>query len=114
MSARRRGGARALGVMRIVRGSQSAADARFDARVETYRSVIEGYARRLAGGDLDLEEDLVQEGLIALWRHDSRRVLQNERAYITQTIYQAMALFRRTMYPPKREEKTVRVTLKVA
>ena len=51
-----------------------------------YLSAITGIARKLGGRDDALVEDLVQEGLTALWLLDLKKVASNEDAYIRQSV----------------------------
>jgi DNA-directed RNA polymerase specialized sigma24 family protein len=47
---------------------------RFRSTVGTFLPYLRRTAHRYARGDLDLEDDLVQEGMVALWRIDPLRV----------------------------------------
>ncbi|MGQ0650369.1 MAG: sigma factor [Gemmatimonadaceae bacterium] len=52
-------------------------------------------ARALAAGDRDLQDDLVQEGLLAIWKLDPAVLsrARNPRQYVYRTIVRAQLMF---------------------
>lgn len=51
-----------------------------------YNSAIRAIARKLAQTNDTLAEELYQEGIIALWRCDLKKIQTDEDAYIRQTV----------------------------
>lgn len=66
-----------------------------------YRRVIKAIARKLTWRFPDLEEDLEQEGAIALWRLDLSRATTNPDAWIRQAIKFRMVDFLRYNHPKR-------------
>lgn len=61
-----------------------------------YRPVIEALARKVGRRNHELVEDLVQTGLIALWKLDPERAHKNEDAWIRTLLYNKMiSVYRR-------------------
>lgn len=68
-----------------------------------YITPIRGIARKFAGSDDALMEDLVQEGCLALMRLDPSKARVNENAWIRQALKHRMVDFLRK-YRPQRYE----------
>jgi RNA polymerase sigma factor (sigma-70 family) len=58
----------------------------FEKYYKRYSSIITAIARKYAGADADLFDDLVSAGTIGLWEIDLRRPFKNEDAFIRQII----------------------------
>jgi DNA-directed RNA polymerase specialized sigma24 family protein len=73
----------------------------FERYAERYVRYVVGCATRISKGDGDFRDDLVQEGLIALWRFDRSRVRgrgeATERAYVKTVVLRSMLMYRRRM-----------------
>lgn len=61
-------------------------DAAYNELLARYRDVIEGIARKFAGPELDLFDDLVSVGMIALWELDTSKATRNVDAFIRNAI----------------------------
>lgn len=68
-----------------------------------YKDAIAALARRFEHTDASLVEDLEQEGAIALWSLDLRRVKKNEASYIKQAVAFRMVDFLRKERPARFE-----------
>jgi len=58
----------------------------FERYLRRYKDTIAAIARKFAGRDDDLAEELRQEGLIALWNVKPARAVKNKDAYIRQAL----------------------------
>ena len=63
--------------------------------------IIQRLARKLAKSDTTLYDELVQVGLIALWKLDPKKALHNEDAWIRQALKNRMIDFIRKELPKK-------------
>lgn len=58
----------------------------FEKYYQRYGGIITAIARKYAGADADLFDDLVSAGTVGLWEVDLRRPFKNEDAFIRQII----------------------------
>jgi DNA-directed RNA polymerase specialized sigma24 family protein len=73
-------------------------DAEYTAFAERYRLSIQGIARRIAGRDDELCEELIQVGYIALWRFDPTKATSNLDGLVKRHLRNRMIDFIRSTY----------------
>lgn len=61
-------------------------NAQFERYYPKYTNAIQAIARKFAGADADLFDDLVQQGMIGLFEADLRRPFKNEDAFLRNVI----------------------------
>lgn len=78
-------------------------ESQFAEYLPKYEGTINAIARKLAGADEDLYEDLVSCGRIGLWEIDLRRPMKNADAYIRNVIRNRMITHIRWLDPQRFE-----------
>lgn len=76
---------------------------------ERYLPTLKAIARKLAGRDDELAEDLQQEGAMLLWSLDPTKASKNLDAWIRKAIYNRMVGFLRAYDPQKYESLDARL-----
>ena len=72
-----------------------AQDAAHTASILQFSGFIRAVARRLEPDDSDVRDDLVQEGMVAVWEMDTTRLLAEDEGYLKRGVAWRMADFMR-------------------